>query len=305
MRSGAYGEPRYDGDTCRILQGRFPGIVEYFAPLEVEGIYGPGWTAHAIAVLRNAVHDGAAGVKIWNDFGMSRKNDRDEFVLVTDRTLDPIFAWIESHHLPVVNHAGDPEDCSLFQKGSVPSYSSLIAARDSMLARHPRIKFIGAHIGSMENDLDEVARRLDAYPNFAVDIGGRVRNLQAISLCDREKVRSFMITYQDRILYGTDFVDALAEDGPCSADYFHSLWKSDWLFLATDSCIHCAIPGAGIRGLALPRQTIDRIYRLNAERWQGIKPPFLYEWKWWLHAAGKRVKAFVSRIAGCRRSGSN
>jgi hypothetical protein len=39
---------------------------------------------------------------------------------------------------------------------------------------NPDLRLIGAHLGSMESDLDRVAQHVDRYPNFAVDLAGRV-----------------------------------------------------------------------------------------------------------------------------------
>ena len=55
--------------------------------------------------------------------------------------------------------------------------------------------------GSLESNLDELGRRFDRYPNFAVDVAARTVYL---TLQPREKARQFLMKYQDRILYGTD-----------------------------------------------------------------------------------------------------
>ena len=70
------------------------------------------------------------------------------------------------------------------------------------MARHPKLRVIGCHIGSSEEDLSAAAKRLDAYPNFAVDLASRVRFL---ARQPREDVRQFMMKYADRVLYATDF----------------------------------------------------------------------------------------------------
>ena len=74
-------------------------------------------------------------------------------------------------------------------------------ARDHILAKHPTLVVIGAHIGSLEYDVDEVAKRLDTYPNFNVEVSARTRDL---TRQPSNKVRAFFLKYQDRILYGTD-----------------------------------------------------------------------------------------------------
>src|SRR5208283_2095124 len=82
-----------------------------------------------------------------------------------------------------------------------PSQQAILAARDRMLANNPMLRVVGCHLGSMELDVDEIARHFDRYPNFAVDTAGRVVYFMVQS---PEKVRAFLIKYQDRVLYGTD-----------------------------------------------------------------------------------------------------
>lgn len=45
-----------------------------------------------------------------------------------------------------------------------------INARDHMLEKHPALKFIGAHLGSLEWSLEELSKRLDRFPNMALDL---------------------------------------------------------------------------------------------------------------------------------------
>jgi predicted TIM-barrel fold metal-dependent hydrolase len=55
-----------------------------------------------------------------------------------------------------------------------PSKESILAARDHMVQHHPKLRVVGAHLGSMEDDVNEIAKRFDAYPNVAVDTAARV-----------------------------------------------------------------------------------------------------------------------------------
>jgi hypothetical protein len=71
--------------------------------------------------------------------------------------------------------------------------------------------------------------------------------------------------YQDRVLYGSD--DSY---GPEDADQHavievHSGWVEDWSCLATAELMHSPEFAKPFRGLRLPREVIDKIYRRNAE----------------------------------------
>ena len=85
-----------------------------------------------------------------------------------------------------------------------PTYEEQVAARDHMLEKHPNLKFVGAHLGSLEWNVDELAARLDKFPNMAVDMAARISHLQYQSTKNWQKVHDFFIKYQDRILYATD-----------------------------------------------------------------------------------------------------
>ena len=121
---------------------------------------------------------------------------------------------------------------------------------------------VGVHLGSMERDLDNIARHLDKYPNFAIDMAARMEYLM---LMPPDKVRAFLIKYQDRILYGTDldlppdakFPDALLE--------WRSTYARDWKFLATGKPFE--LEGKPRSGLNLPQPVLQKIFRTNAIRW--------------------------------------
>jgi hypothetical protein len=65
------------------------------------------------------------------------------------------------------------------------------------------LTLIGAHLGSLEHDLDAIAARLDRYPNFNVEVAARTRNLVRHP---SEKVRaSFNVARPRRHLFPGHF----------------------------------------------------------------------------------------------------
>jgi hypothetical protein len=79
------------------------------------------------------------------------------------------------------------------------------------------------------------------------------------SKSDREKVRNFMIKYQDRILYGTDnsIYDRPGADVNDQMENLKKGWISQWVYLVSDST-------TDVQGLKLPKEVIDKIYFKNA-----------------------------------------
>jgi len=114
----------------------------------------------------------------------------------------------------------------------------------------------------MEKDLDNIAAHLDKYPNFAIDTAARMDYLM---MAPTEKVRAFLIKYQDRVLYGTD-LDLLATGNLTEAlNDWKSTYARDWRFLATGDSF--SSDGRQVHGLNLPAPVLRKIFRSNALHW--------------------------------------
>ena len=143
-----------------------------------------------------------------------------------------------------------------------PRKETIIAARDHLLAENPKLRVVGAHLGSMETDVDEIAKRFERYPNFAVDMAARMEYLM---IQPREKVRTFLIKYQDRVLYATD-LEFLANQAAADAEKdWKETYARDWKFLATDQMV--TYRKRQIQGLKLPNPVLRRLYHDNAVQW--------------------------------------
>jgi len=97
----------------------------------------------------------------------------------------------------------------------------------------------------MERDLDNIARHLDKYPNFAIHTVARMAYL---TMLQPEKVRAFFI---NDIIYGTD-LDFLATASISDAlKYWRATYVRDWRFLATSGTF--VIEGKQVHWLNLPQ----------------------------------------------------
>jgi predicted TIM-barrel fold metal-dependent hydrolase len=140
-----------------------------------------------------------------------------------------------------------------------------------MLERHPTLRVVGCHLGSLEYSVDELAKRLDKYPNFAVDLSARIVHLQ---VQPREKVRAFLVKYQDRLLYATDLEfgrggAAAGTDSSKALARLAATYESDATWFATDQEMALDNVRAGFkaRGVALPASVLRKIYFENAKQW--------------------------------------
>ena len=77
----------------------------------------------------------------------------------------------------------------MFKHPEMPSYEDQIAARDRMLAKHPDLRFVGAHLASLEWSVDRLGEFFDRFPNALADTAARMGQLQYQSNREREKVR--------------------------------------------------------------------------------------------------------------------
>ena len=134
-----------------------------------------------------------------------------------------------------------------------------------MLEKHPDLKVVSVHLASLEWDVDEIAKRLDKFPNMAVDMAARIPHLHNQAVTNHQKGYDFFIKYQDRILYGTDMV--ITESTDAVRKDIHDTWLHDWKFFATGEDMINQNNQAAFKGLKLPKTVVDKIYRENAEKW--------------------------------------
>jgi predicted TIM-barrel fold metal-dependent hydrolase len=269
------------------LQQRYPGRVAFAAAFSVQNFQAANWAQGALHQIDVARQEGAVGVKIWKNIGMSLRDADGRYVMPDDQRLEPIIAKLEHDHIVLLGHQAEPLNCWLpfakmtvrsdrdyfrehpqyymYQHPEMPSHDAILAARDRMLKAHPALHFDGVHLASLEWDVDKVADFLERFPNANVDLAARLVHLEFQASKNPNKVRQFLMRYQDRILYGSD--DSY---GPGDADAHaladvHSGWLEDWRFLATSARLHSPDFAKSFRGLDLPSEVVDKIYRRNAE----------------------------------------
>jgi hypothetical protein len=252
------------------------------------------WSKRIIAQLdKDLAEPGAIGVKIWKNIGMTVRDRSGKFIMVDDPGLDPVVNYIKSKGLPITGHLGEPRNCWLpvekmtvssdssyftrnpqyhmFLHPEYPTYEDQINARDNFLKKNPDLIFIGCHLGSLEWNIDSLASRLDRFSNMAVDISARTCHLQYQSAQDRDRVRDFIITYQDRLLYGTDVGYSGSSNPDGFKERMHETWIDDWKYFATDQEMTSTKFRGKFTGLKLPKDVIDKLYNKNAVNWYKLK----------------------------------
>lgn len=268
---------------------KFPGEFNYATTFSVDDWNSAAWEKNAIAYLENSFEQGAIAVKIWKNIGMTLKDRNGKFVMVDNPRFDTVINFIAKNNVPIIGHLGEPKNCWLpvdkmtvngdkqyfkehpqyhmYLHPEYPSYEDQIAARDHMLDKHPNIKFVAAHLGSLEWDVDEIAKRLDKYPNMVVETAARISHLQQQAISNHKKVYDFFITYQDRILYGSDLQADDKTDSVKAFQTAHDTWMGHWKFFTSDSTLTDDGVNGSFKGLHLPKEVVDKLYYRNAEKW--------------------------------------
>lgn len=253
----------------KVAADRF---LVFFRP-DFDRIDEPDFGTREAERLEKAVKMGARGLKIAKNLGLTVRDKTGKLVPVDDPRIDPIWAKCGELGIPVMIHVSDPKAFFTpvdkynerydelgahpnwaFFGDEFPSKEEILAQRNRVIARHPHTIFIGAHMGTLPEELHIVGNWLNLYPNFYVDIDARISDLGR----QPYTARKFMIDYQDRILFGTD-TEPNAE-----------AYRIYYRFLETDD--EYFDPAGGhhrqarwmIYGLYLPDEVLEKIYNKNA-----------------------------------------
>lgn len=269
------------------LTERHPGRFVAFVRMDYIGdgdpqdqktwdIHKPGYGARMADRLSEAVRQGACGLKLLKDLGLTIRDQSGKIIPPDDPRFDPVWERAAELNIPILWHCADPraffnpidernerwEELHRhpewsFHGGDFPKFDDLVAARMRVVGRHPKTTFILAHFADLPDDLQTLGRYLDKYPNAYVEFAGRIAELGRQPYTARE----FFLKYQDRILFGTDGVPPATELVP----HFQMLETRDEYFPYEDN----PFPPQGfwnINGLGLPDDVLRQVYYENAAR---------------------------------------
>jgi predicted TIM-barrel fold metal-dependent hydrolase len=275
-------------NVAHTLRARDPAHFHFATAFSMKGFLKPGWAERVEQRIDAEKKAGAVAVKIWKNVGLVETDAKGRKIMLDDPRFDPVIAHMIALHLPLLDHQGEPKNCWLpldqmttdndrsyfkehpgyymYLHPEGPSYETLMTARDRFVARHPDLRFVGAHLASLEWSVDRLAAFLDRYPNANVDMAARMTQVMYQSARDTKKVRAFFIKYQDRILYGSDLTQNPVDKPAEFTRESQAFWQMDWRYLATTETQHVGDLHADIKGLALPRGVIEKIYYGNAKR---------------------------------------
>jgi predicted TIM-barrel fold metal-dependent hydrolase len=232
---------------------------------------GPGWAERAVAQLEADIKAGAVGIgEISKSLGLRTRKADGTLLKVDDPDLDPIWEAAARLNVPVFIHTAEPQEffepidfhnerwleLSLFgdrryPAGEFPRFEELMTQRDNVFRKHPKTRFVAAHLGWHGNDLGRLGRMLDTMPNVYTEMGAVLYDLGRQPRAGHD----FLVKYQDRVLFGKDAYEPLEypyywrvfETRDEYFDYYrdyHAFWK--------------------LYGLDLPDAVLKKIYFQNA-----------------------------------------
>jgi predicted TIM-barrel fold metal-dependent hydrolase len=268
--SGGTGERLKQG--VANMKGRYPDRFVLFATPDYTGIDEPGWAQRAAAQFQQDVRNGAQGLKIFKNLGLTLKDGRGERIPVDDPRFDPLWEMAGKLKVPVLIHTGEP--APFFQPqdrfnerwlelkeipsrarppDQYPSWEKVMGEQWRVFERHPSTVFIAAHLDWLGGNLAELGRLFDRLPNVHADIAAVLAELGR----QPRFARQWFIRYQDRVLFGKDVwapteyftYFRVFETADEYFDYYrkrHAFWK--------------------MYGLDLPDDVLKKVYYKNAQR---------------------------------------
>jgi predicted TIM-barrel fold metal-dependent hydrolase len=274
--------------TVRDFQRAHPGRFLVFTEPWWSRAHEPTYPQFQADEIGRAARAGARGVKVLKTLGLYLRDGgtTGKLVAIDDRRFDPMWEACAALNLPVAIHIADPvaffrptdrfneryeelhhhPDWS-FHGRDFPSFDELLEARNRVFARHPRTTWIALHVGHHAEDLAEVARSLDRFPNMHVELGARIGELGR----QPRTARRFFDRYQDRIMFGTDAVPHGTQTP--QQVFGDELYEIYYRFLETEDeyfdYAPAPVPPQGrwrIYGLGLPEPVLKKLYHDNAAR---------------------------------------
>jgi uncharacterized protein len=258
--------------SIQNINSHYPKRFIVFANIEFDGFGKPGWTEKAVKQLEEDVKNGANGLKIFKNLGLSVTDEKGKRVAVDDPRMDAIWEACGKLKIPVIIHTADPpsfwdpmdeknerwlELATHPERKRGPDnpepFDQLIEEQHRMFKKHPQTTFIAAHFGWYANNLAKLSQLLDEMPNVVVEFGAVIAELGR----QPRMARQFFEKYQDRILFGKD--SWVPEE---YATYFRVLETEDEYF-PYHKKYHAFWR---MYGMGLPDDILKKVYYKNAIR---------------------------------------
>ncbi len=258
--------------SVKNIKEHYPNRFIVFANVDFSGVGQAGWGEKAAKQLEEDVKNGANGLKVFKNLGLSAKDINGKRITVDDSRLDPIWDKAAELKIPVLIHTADPKpfwdpmdeknerwlelathDRRKRSDTDPAPWQTLIDEQHRMFKKHPKTTYIDAHFGWYANDLTTLGKLLDELPNINIEFGAVIAELGR----QPRAAKIFFEKYQDRILFGKD---SWAPEE--YATYFRVLETEDEYF-PYHKKYHAFW---AMYGMGLPDSILKKVYYKNALR---------------------------------------
>ena len=205
--------------SLQNVKENYPKRFGVFLNLDLTKIDDVDFKENNIKYIKDAVSQGAIGLKIYKNLGLNLRDSRNIRVPVDDDRLSHIWEVCAKFNIPVLIHSGEPKAFfdpvnkynerwlharekpnSFRPSDKYPSFDQVMYEQYQLFKKHPRTTFINAHFGWYGNDLAKLSEQLAELPNVYVEFGAVINELGR----QPNTARRFFEDYQDRILFGKD-----------------------------------------------------------------------------------------------------
>ncbi len=200
------------------INKNYPKRFVLFTNVDFTDIDNPEWGARMAKQVEDDVKSGAMGLKIYKTLGIRATDKNGTRIKVDDPRIDPVWKKCGELGIPVLIHAADPKqfwdpidnnnerwlELKLHPGrrygDKEVKWSEIIAEQHNMFRKHPKTKFINAHLGWHGSDLTKLGKLMDELPNMYTEIGAVIAELGR----QPRAAKAFLTKYQDRVLFGKD-----------------------------------------------------------------------------------------------------
>lgn len=200
------------------IKSRYPNRFILFTNVDFNDIDNPEWASRTVKQLEDDVKRGAKGLKIYKSLGMFNKDKNGKRICIDDPRIDPVWAKCGELGIPVLIHAADPKQFwQPIDKNNerwlelklhpgrrhdtdTVKWEQIIEEQHNIFRKHPKTKFINAHLGWYGSDLKKLGQLMDKLPNMYTEIGAVIAELGR----QPRAAKAFLTKYQDRVLFGKD-----------------------------------------------------------------------------------------------------
>jgi predicted TIM-barrel fold metal-dependent hydrolase len=220
-------------------------------------------------VLKGLQEQGFVGYKIWSGPWYRRLDKKEDgFPYIDDPAHEATFAEMERIGLLGASiHIADPNGPWNERTDWLADpieYWREISAWRKVLEKHPQLKVVAAHgnwLLCQDAQIDYLRNMLATFPNLNIDLAA---TFQYYHLVNRDNLRSFMIEWADRILFGTDI--GRWKDKKESNNRAQQYARAFQILETGDTVKGGFFEGPDIEGLELPKDVLEKIYYKNAMR---------------------------------------